>query len=157
MDRRLRSLSVLELVNVVWLPVALYGLFGPDLTPVNVFLTGVALAVLVQGALYWRLKRRQLQRGEPAPQGMEWFRALRLVNWVLIIVGWGWLVWHILTSSFAGNGVGLLFGLLAVAEQVNYFSFQLMYDSGAELQRLFRHGLRRSHLARDLARRRVAS
>jgi hypothetical protein len=46
---------------------------------------------------------------------------------------------------------GLCFAALAVAEHVNYFHRQLMYDNAADLRWLVRHRrLRRSHLAVDL-------
>ncbi|MER7128156.1 hypothetical protein ABT338_04230, partial [Streptosporangium saharense] len=44
--------------------------------------------------------------------------------------------------------------VFAVLEHVNYFHVQLMHDTRADLARLVRtRRLRRSHLARDLARR----
>jgi hypothetical protein len=46
---------------------------------------------------------------------------------------------------------GLLLYGLAVAEYVNYFHWQLMHDTRADLRRLLRTGrLQRSHLYADL-------
>ncbi|MET7638980.1 hypothetical protein [Streptomyces sp. NPDC005438] len=59
--------------------------------------------------------------------------------------------WAVLEEPGAGSVAGLCFALFAVLEHVNYFHVQLMYDNPADLRALCRNGLRRAHLARDLA------
>ena len=150
--RRLRTLAILELANVVIISVVLLGVLRMPPTLSN--LTGLALVAvfLVEGGAYWWLKSRQLVSGAPAPAGMGAFRLLRPVNVGLLAVG---AVVIAVDSVTGGVGVrtwpGVALWVFAVLEYVNYFHLQLMHDTRADLTRLFAHGFRRSHLARDLS------
>ncbi|GAB7040692.1 MULTISPECIES: hypothetical protein [Catenuloplanes] len=139
--RRLRSLALLELVNIPLWAWVTFGVLDVAGTVPN--LVGFALfaLLLVQGAAYWLAKLRQTGRTVP---GLRFFRAARLVNPALLVAG-------LLVTAGTRAWPGLFFAVFAVLEHVNYFHVQLMHDTRADLRRLTRHGLRRSHLARDLA------
>ncbi len=150
--RRVRSLAVLELVNVPLQTVAWFGLIGVPVTAPNLVGFGLFVLLLAQGAAYWAAKARQLRAHAGHLEGGRAFRAARTVDPVLLAAGVafcgsaavrepGWVSWP-----------GLGFALFAVLEYVNYFHIQLSHDTAADLRRLFTTGLRRSHLARDLRR-----
>lgn len=157
---RYRSMAILEVLNALVVLPLLLGAFGMPATVANL---GGALAVavtLLVGGAYWWAKLRQLRSGAELPEGMGFFAAARLPCWVLVVgalvlaVGAG-LAGPTLPPGFGGDrltgwlpGAGLAaFGVL---EQINYFHVQLGHDNRYDLQRLFRSGLRRSKLARDL-------
>ncbi|GAA4920451.1 hypothetical protein LX16_4679 [Stackebrandtia albiflava] len=147
---RLRSLAVLELVNI-----PLWGFVLVSLFPASVAnLAGFAAfaMLLAQGSAYWWLKLRQVRRRESFPAGLDGFASLRRWNpwWLAVVVA----VCGGLTVAAPGAGTlpGLGLALFAVVEHVNYFHVQLSYDNRADLARLGRHGLRPAHLARDLRR-----
>lgn len=140
--RRLRTLTVLELVNIPlfgWILLVL-----PDRPVTAPDLLGFAMfaLLLVQGAGYWTAKLRQTGRTLP---GRAFFRAARVTNPVLLVVA---LAVTFGTRSWLGAGLTVF----AVLEHVNYFHIQLMHDTRADVRRLLSSGLRRSHLSRDLAR-----
>ncbi|MDR7279500.1 hypothetical protein [Catenuloplanes atrovinosus] len=139
--RRLRSLALLELINIPLWGWAAFGALGLPATALD--LAGFALfaLLLAEGAGYWLAKLCQTGRTVP---GLWFFRAARLINPVLLAAG---LILTVTGRAWAG----LFFTGFAVLEHVNYFHVQLMYDNRADLRRLARRGFRRSHLARDLA------
>jgi len=149
--RRVRMLAVLELANVVWLPLAVYGVAELPLSPANIAGAAATGILLVQGSVYWSLKARQLVGGAPRITGLRAFRVLRMVNPVVLAA-----VLAVVGIALAEGAPqralpGLLFWLLAVLEYVNYFHVQLMYDNREDLRWLRRNGFKRAHLARDLA------
>jgi hypothetical protein len=148
---RLTSLAVLELLSVVLLPLAVFALPEVPLTWANVAGTVPAVVLLVQGGIYWWLKLRQLDAGAPRPAGLGAYRHLRWANWLVLAGTAVPIVLGLLEAPGRAAVPGALFWLLGLAEQVNYFYVQLMHDTVADLRRLFRTGLRRSHLSRDLA------
>lgn len=149
--RRLRSLAVLELLNIPLQAVIWFGWVGFPPTAAN--LVGFALfaLLLLEGAAYWSAKLHQLAvRGRFLPGG-EGFVLARGLNVAVLAAGLLFVGWAVVTDPGMGSWPGLGFGLFAVLEHVNYFHVQLMYDNAADLRHLRLHGLRRSHLARDLA------
>jgi hypothetical protein len=139
-----------ELVNVVWLPVVVFGLLDAPFTLPNLVGYGLTAVLLLEGAAYWLRKARQL-RGARARTGWSAFRTLKRLNVVLLAAGLAVVVGGVLLLPAAEAVPGLVFAALAVAEHVNYFHRQLMYDTAADLRWLVRHRrLRRSHLAVDL-------
>lgn len=149
--RRLQTLALLELANIVLFGAVVFGVAGAPASGWNLAGFAAFAALLVQGSAYWLAKLRQLRSGAPRPAGLGVFAILRVVNPVV-------LAGIVLLTGYAsvtdpGSLVGLFFAVFAVAEYVNYFRVQLMYDNRADLRRLLRSGLQRAQLARDLSRR----
>ena len=149
---RLRMLAVLELFNIVLFGWLIFVLRDAPATTAN--LGGFALFALhlAVGASYWLVKGGQLRAGRAEPTGMEVFRRLRLVCAAGLVAGLVAIVFGAITAvSWSAWLPGALLYGLAVAEYVNYFHWQLMYDNGADLRRLRRtKRLHRSHLHADL-------
>lgn len=112
--------------------------------------------LLMQGALYWQLKHRALSASAPLPNYFErLFNAFKASNLVLLggvalgfaaqIGGEGWnpqLAWPL----------GIF--LFAVLEHINYYHYQLMYDTSASVRYVLRNRrLRKAALSVDLNRR----
>ncbi|WP_058043760.1 hypothetical protein [Streptomyces roseifaciens] len=152
-QRRLRSLALLELLNIPLQAVIWFGVTGFPVTPANVVGFALFALLLVQGAGYWLAKLRQLMvAGAPLP-GARAFTSVRVLNVPVLIAGvlfTGWAVVDKPVVGGSGSWPGLAFALFAVLEHVNYFHTQLMYDTDEDLRYLRKHGLRRAHLARDL-------
>lgn len=150
--RRLRSLAVLEAANIPLQAFIWFGLIGLPATWPN--LTGFALFVilLIQGTAYWAAKLDQLRHRRPHPRGLPAFALARKLNPALLAAGLPATGAAVLADPGAGSWPGLGFALFTVLEHVNYFHVQLMHDTAADLRRLRTVGLRRSQLARDLAR-----
>ncbi len=148
--RRLRSLAALELLNIPLQFVLWFGVVDLPLTTPNLIGFTLFAILLAEGATYWLLKLRQAP-GSPLP-GARGFVLARRCNVILLVAGLVFVGWAAAREPGAETVVGLVFVLAGVLEHVNYFHTQLMYDTTADLQYLFRRGLRRSHLARDLAR-----
>ncbi|MFF0344076.1 hypothetical protein [Kribbella sp. NPDC004875] len=148
--RRLRSLATLELLNIPLQYVVWFGVIDLPGTAPN--LAGFALfaLLLAQGAAYWSAKLRQLP-GEPLPAA-RWFSLARKWNVPVLAGGLVFVLAAVARDPGATTVAGLVFAVVAVLEYVNYFHLQLMHDTPADLRYLFTRGLRRSHLARDLAR-----
>lgn len=111
--------------------------------------------LLVQGSLYWQLKHSALSAAAPLPRYFgRLFSAFKVSNLVLFagvalgfmvqIVGEGWnvqLAWPL----------GIF--LFAVLEHINYYHYQLMYDTLASARYvLHNRRLRKAALGVDLSR-----
>ncbi|MGW0436818.1 hypothetical protein ACWDV4_30270 [Micromonospora sp. NPDC003197] len=150
--RRLRSLATMELINipvqgVVWfvvtgLPATLPNLLG-------FLLFGV---LLVEGAGYWLAKLHQMRTRRRGLPGARIFRAARVVNLPLLAICLAVTGYAAITEPGRNSWLGLGFALFATLEHLNYFHVQLMHDTKADLRRLWRVGLRPSHLSRDIRR-----
>ncbi|MEU1819334.1 hypothetical protein ABZ543_29740 [Streptomyces roseifaciens] len=153
-QRRLRSLALLELLNIPLQAVVWFVVTGLPVTTANVAGFVLFALLLVQGAGYWLAKLRQLAvAGAPLP-GARAFAAVRVLNVPVLIAGvlfTGWAVVGKPVVGGSGSWPGLAFAVFAVLEHVNYFHTQLMYDTDEDLRYLRKNGLRRAHLARDLA------
>lgn len=118
---------------------------------------GAALALvsylLLQGALYWHLKLRTVVRRQPLPAFFQpLYRFFQYSNLLLIAA-----VAALIATHGAATSTDLLWscGLLAfvAAEQINYYHYQLMYDTSAAFAYLRRNGrLRKAALGLDLKR-----
>ncbi|GGP12818.1 hypothetical protein GCM10012278_62110 [Nonomuraea glycinis] len=150
--RRLRSLAILEVANIPLQAFIWFGMIELPTTWPN--LTGFTLfaILLIQGAAYWSAKLDQLRTRRPHPRGLAAFAVARKLNPLLLTAGLLATGAAVLTDPGGGVWPGLGFALFAVLEHVNYFYVQLMHDTAADLRRLRTVGLRRSQLARDLAR-----
>lgn len=148
--RRLRSLALLELANIPLQFVIWFRIIDLPVTAPNIVGFALFAILLVEGTAYWTAKLRQ-PPGAPLP-GASAFAAARRGNLVLLPAGLLYVGWSVGRDPGADNLLGLGFALFAVLEHVNYFHIQLMYDNAEDLRYLRTHGLRRSHLSRDLAR-----
>jgi hypothetical protein len=152
--RRLSSLALGELVSCVVLPLAFFGLLDLPISTANVTGAAAVVVLLVQGASYWLLKARRLRSPSTGAAWPPYFAFLQKANPVLLTGCAAVIGWSLATEPMRFWLLGLGFWILAVLEYVNYFHWQLMYDNGVDLAWLRRYGLKRSPLARDLARHR---
>lgn len=148
--QRIRSLAVLELVNVPLQTGIWFGLVGVPVTVANLVGFGLFALLLVQGAAYWAAKTRQLRAHARHPEGLRALRAARAVDPGLLAAGLLFTGFAVAAGPGWASWPGFGFAAFAVLEYVNYFHVQLMHDTAADLKRLGRVGFRRSHLARDL-------
>lgn len=156
---RLRYLWTFEAGNAVLLPaIAVYLVRSSGAGVGLATVSGALLSsvLLLEGAAYWFVKRRQLRDGradETLPH-QRLFAAVRAVGPAVLAVGvLGWLVPAARAAALADVLAGALLWLLAVAEYVNYHHVQLMHDTRADWRRLLRtRRLRRSFMAADLDR-----
>jgi hypothetical protein len=115
------------------------------------FLFGV---ILLEGTLYWHLKLRSLEERTPLPAGFSTlFTVFKWFNAGGIAVVLAATVW--LRDDATSQDIGWTLILLAAAglEQINYFYYQLMYDTRAAFDYLRRNKrLRRAALGLDIER-----
>ncbi len=111
--------------------------------------------ILVQGTFYWHLKLRSIVGQAALPSYFyQVFRGFKWSN--LIAIGCMLVVLFLLKHKSLSDAdmrwsVGLLLG--AVLEQINYYHYQLMYDTRAAFDHLRRHcRLRKAALGIDIAR-----
>lgn len=119
----------------------------------------VVVFILGQGVFWWRWKLRLLAQGRRTmpPHVVARYARLRWINWVLI-AGFALAVvvkWLLIGQLPADRD--LWYGLLilggALLEQVNYYYYQLMYDSAYDWNHLRTHRrLRRGTVAKVLDR-----
>ncbi|WP_229829948.1 hypothetical protein [Actinoplanes ianthinogenes] len=148
--RRLRSLTIGELVNIPLQPWIWFRVIDLPLTTVNLIGFSAFAALLATGAAYWSMKLRQLRRKQPRLPARRYFAAARIL--LPIATAAALIVCAVSVARLPGasSWPGLAFAVFAALEYVNYFHVQLMHDNRADLRRLFTSGFRRSHLARDL-------
>lgn len=160
---RLRYLRNAEALIAVVLPAALavHWISAGEQIAWPLRAAGLALvaALLLQGALYWHLKLASMTSRTGLP---PWFgplyTALRRAN----LVAFGVVATWIVVAAYTGTpraDVGWSAALLAFAvlEHVNYYRWQLMYDTRRDLRALWRRkGLRRAALGEDLQRARTS-
>jgi len=157
-ERRLIYLWTFELLGaalwslLVWLYWNRVGVSLP--TAISL---GLVIMLLGQGSIYWYAKLQEIRRRPLISKRalVRLFTYFRVANQVILTAtGVGGLVWVFLLSDSFGHQAVVAFGLwtLAVLEYVNYFHWQLMYDSPSELQWLHRNRrLKLAQLARELS------
>ncbi|MFI6800060.1 hypothetical protein [Streptosporangium canum] len=150
-QRRLRSLVWLELFNIPLQAVVWFGVVGFPVTAGNSVGFALFALLLLEGAGYWSAKLRQITTRNRVLPGAGAFLVARRGNVAVLVAGLLFIAWTVMIDPGAGSWPGLGFGLFAVLEHVNYFHVQLMYDTAEDLRYLRSRGLRRAHLARDLA------
>lgn len=108
--------------------------------------------ILVQGTLYWHLKLRAISGEASFPTWFyRLFRSFKWSNCIAIVCMVAVLGQGSLSEADMRWSIGLLLG--AVLEQINYYHYQLMYDTRAAFDHLRRHGrLRKAALGIDIAR-----
>jgi hypothetical protein len=110
--------------------------------------------ILVQGTFYWHLKIKLIEEQKPFPsyfQGL--FRAFKLSNLIAIgaVLVMIWIDRNALSEADIGWSATLLAG--AVLEHINYYHYQLMYDTRAAFGYLRRNKrLRKAALGIDMGR-----
>jgi hypothetical protein len=159
LSARLKYLRSRELLAAVLLPAVIVWRWmdrGGDIAW-GVRLGALALLayILVQGTLYWHLKLRSLEDQQRLP---SWFHPLfraffysNLLAIVAILVG----MWSMGRGGLSDPDIGWTVGLLvgAVLEHINYYHYQLMYDTRASISHLLRNRrLRKAALGIDIAR-----
>jgi hypothetical protein len=116
--------------------------------------------ILLQGTWYWHLKLRVVGNGKPLP---AYFHRLFYAFWWSNLAGMGALLAALLGAgalSLSSSDIKWCAGLLAGAllEHINYYHYQLMYDTRAAFDFLRRNRrLRKAALGLDMARVRQAA
>jgi hypothetical protein len=166
-ERRLRRLRNLEWGNIALLGVVLL-VYVPlrlgERVPIETWLRSVTYlpvaALLAVGGWYWHRKLRRLQGDHRAvttalPLLAQAGRAaviLLTAESVLLA-----LAWPVGASTVADRVWATGFVVFGWLEYVNYFHWQLMYDTRADVRRFVHRGVRRSALRRDLDQRSAPS
>jgi hypothetical protein len=115
--------------------------------------------ILLQGAGYWHLKLQSILQRQPLP---AYFRPLyRFFQYSNVLLIAAVAAFIAMTNGAAASLADLVwsYGLLAFAvlEQINYYHYQLMYDTRAAFAYLGRNGrLRKAVLGLDLQRHKAA-
>jgi hypothetical protein len=145
-----------EAFAAVALPVVFSMVWEASDDPVAWAMRSAAMAtvvyILLQGMLYWQLKLRSTVLRQPLPAYFQpLYRFFKYSN-VVAIAGVAMFI------ALAGGGSADLWwscGLLAFAvlEHINYYHYQLMYDTRGAFDYVRRNGrLRRAALGLDLRR-----
>lgn len=156
--RRLRYLWTFEFFDSFYLPAMLVVVARTLDQPIGLFAaygTGLTILLLWQGAAYWRLTLQAVRRGINLGAGtLHWYVRFKRLNWILLALmplALGASIWLAGRLRWFDLIAGMAFYLLALAEQVNYYYYQLMYDNLADLRYLARYKrLKRAKLARAL-------
>ncbi len=111
--------------------------------------------IVLQGVLYWHLKLRSVEQRQPFPPYFQpLFRCFQYTN-VLLIATVAVLIAAMYGTTAPVADLAWSYGLLGftVLEQINYYHYQLMYDTRAAFAYLRRNGrLRKAALGLDLQR-----
>lgn len=132
---------------------------GPVAWDLRIAATLAMSYILLQGALYWHLKLQTVRLHLPFP---AWFQQLYKAFKYSNVIAIGAVLALIAQRSAAATSedlwwAGCVLGLV-IAEQINYYHYQLMYDTRNAFAYLRRHGrLRVAALALDLKRGRNAA
>ncbi len=130
--------------------------------PVAWGMRGAAMAlvvhILLQGMLYWQLKLQSMVRHQPLPAYFQpLYRFFQYSNVVAISVVAALIAVTGAASTSAADlwwSCGLL--AFAVLEHINYYHYQLMYDTRGAFDYVRRNGrLRKAALGLDLQRRKT--
>ena len=159
---RLRYLRNAEAMIAVALPVVFVAVWNKAGQPVawSLRMGSVALvcSLLLQGALYWHLKLAVVEAGCSMPPWFpRLFTSMRRIN-VAMFAGYAIVLASVAATGASRADLGWSAALLAFAvlEHVNYYHWQLMYDTGGALRSAWRRrGLRPAALGVDLRRARA--
>ena len=155
--RRLKTLRTLEWFNIPFLFVALASIWS-DRTAASLWqrvtVYSLVAMLLAIGGWYWHLKILQVLRRRRIESELRALLRIRRAAEIVLTVASlaSAMSWTLEVGATADRvwATGLL--VFACAEYVNYFRYQLMHDTRADLRRLLRtRRLRPSWLARDLS------
>lgn len=127
---------------------------GPVAWDLRIAATALMSYILLQGAFYWHLKLQTVAQHQPLPAFFQWlYQIFKYSN----VIGMGAVLALITHRSAAATTEDLWWAgcvlALVAAEQINYYHYQLMYDTRAAFAYLRRNGrLRQAALALDLKR-----
>lgn len=160
---RMAYLRTAELLTAFALPVVLSFYWYREALPIDWTMRLVPMllvsCILLQGALYWQLKQQVVGLRHRLPDYFpRLYRSFQYLN-VLMIVGAAGFIAVKTGGGTTTADLGWAWGLLgfAVLEQINYYHYQLMYDTGRSFAYLRRNGrLRRAALGLDLARKPIS-
>ncbi|SHN42436.1 hypothetical protein SAMN05192549_11460 [Duganella sacchari] len=162
LTNRLRYLRSREALAAVALPAVIVGKWwgegGEIAWGMRVAALSLLVYILVQGTLYWHLKLRSITGQAALPAYFS--QVFCSFKWSNLMLAGGLLVLLFLPERMPLSDtdlrwtVGLLLG--ALLEHINYYHYQLMYDTRAAFDHLRRHGrLRKAALGIDMARARL--
>lgn len=155
---RMRYLRNAEAFCALFLPLLFWNDWrktdGPWAWDLRLAATALMSYILLQGALYWHLKLQGMTRRQPLP---AWFQPLYRAFKYSNLIGIAAVLAVAVQRGAAATRADLWWAgcvlALVVAEQINYYHYQLMYDTRAAFSHLRRHRrLREAALALDLKR-----
>lgn len=158
LKERLRYLRSREALATVVLPTIIswkWWAKGSDVAwSMRIAALSLLVWILMQGTLYWHLKLRSIERQVALPpyfsQMFRGFKWSNLIAMCCIAVAL-FLEHDFLSQADMRWSIGLLVG--AILEQINYYHYQLMYDTRASIHHLRRHRrLRKAALGIDIVR-----
>jgi hypothetical protein len=157
--RRLGPYWQMELGNAVLVPGAAFGLilyFGASIGWPTVLAALVSAALLVIGALAWRMELASLE-GKPqlARYWTPILARLQAPMLLLSLAACGAVIWRLTTwgDLWGPDAIAAaVLAALAALEYINYYHIQLQhFDNAADFKRLLSgRGFRRAHLARAI-------
>lgn len=154
---RMKYLRNAEIFSAAALPAVMIYFWQKSAEPVAWDVRVAALVLvsylLLQGAWYWQIKLKAVTQRQPLPAYFQpLYKFFQYANVVLIVAATALTASH---STATTNDLLWSYGLLAfvVAEHINYYHYQLMYDTSAAFSYLRRNGrLRKAALGLDLKR-----
>lgn len=143
------SLAVLELVGVGVIGWATFGPFSAAASFANIVTYALVAVHLILGACYWVAKVEQVRRGRDLPVGAHLLDPARRGLAFSLAIGLIVVVMSVPTQPPAAWIAAIALWLLAMAEHINYFHWQLMYDQPADVRRFLSSGFMRPHARAD--------
>jgi hypothetical protein len=147
--RRLLLLAVFEVVGILIIGWATFGPFEAPSTPANGAAYALVTVHLIVGAGYWIAKLGQIRRRSALPAMAHVLEPIRRALLAGLAIGAVIIATSVATEPPSSWLASVPLWLLATAEHVNYFHWQLMYDNRADVRRLLRTGFMRPHLRAD--------
>ncbi len=128
--KRIKSLYKIEFSCVFLLPFAfcIQYLKKDQIVGLNVIIAMILNGfLLLEGSYFWLIIYKQLINNRTS-NFINTYTRLKKINILLIIMSLTFVSLHSFTGNLDKMGT-LIFLLLAILEQINYFEYQLMYDN----------------------------
>lgn len=145
----MRSLAVLELLGVGVIGWATFGPFSAAASLANIVAYVLVAGHLILGARYWVAKVEQVRSRRSLPTGAHLIDPARRALAFSLGIGLIVVVVSVPLQPPSAWIAAVALWLLAAAEHINYFHWQLMYDHPADVRRLLSSGLVRPHARGD--------